>query len=952
MRELNLPTNRDWTTPYKQDLAEKTISETSTLQEIARYLYVDPEEPDPHQLLMLAIEKVNKAVLNSLIHNLNFNIDINQRDAKGRTALTQAVKAGNREIVEYLLEIEGIDVNAPGEDGDYPITWAIRNNNDWVRSGLVFGRPCKPPLISLLLEKEELNVERIESDGQSPFLLALNCEYFLRLEDFLKDLLDSAKFNPNILDGNLRSPPSLAAEKSASTVVTALLKSPKVEACSQDKDGRTPLVWSILGNRVENMELLLKRDDSGVNTPDIEGRTPLSYASEKCNLGMVKALLHKCGENADQPDRDGRTPLSWAFQREPAIDPIFVPKKPASWAPQTTSRGFGTTPKSQNEEIVEYLINTGHADPHFKDNNKRTPFSWAVTTNNLDTVKYLVQHPEVDVNDPDKDRRTPLSWSAEQGYIRVVEYLLSIDDIDVNIEDNKNQSPIFWATQTKNVRMIKLFREKDVKALHTMVTKRDDVEKVKLLLEAGYDASRVDANGRTPLHRAVATGNLESAKLLIHKCPQSVNEKDEDDQTPLQLPVKFSRHMLQLLVESSAVTDEIEQHTWFNGNDGDLHDIVCLSHIGNNQYLQFMSTDRFSAEFPQHRRLIEPGMRLFISKDSPPLWASTSHFGFNGFNPDTNDARLHVKVQSYGPPQNGSAEILVGMATSFPGLLLQCLGSPKSSVMEQVISGVAIQRLRSTNNSEDGPGSFFSTLPKSIIPRDVVDFILQFIDTLEKRWDQLLKAVEDYPRSFQGFDHDHSPHDVSESDPLTDSQWSEIIAKELRNQLTDTERIDKLLKGFKKLNQIRRILKSHVESAQTVLDDYYKHKVKGKGHEQVLNAIMRLERQGNLVIDRSEQSLRDLLNFVYVRVSIDEARRSTDIARSMRHLSWMTFMFLPIMCASGLFGMNVNILKDDPDWRWFALTAGVLVSMTMGIWFFLSRNLDDEKVLRHRPGRL
>jgi hypothetical protein len=140
---------------------------------------------------------------------------------------------------------------------------------------------------------------------------------------------------------------------------------------------------------------------------------------------------------------------------------------------------------------------------------------------------------------------------------------------------------------------------------------------------------------------------------------------------------------------------------------------------------------------------------------------------------------------------------------------------------------------------------------------------------------------------------------------LTDSQWSETIAKEPRNQLTDTERIDKLLKGFKKLNQIRRILKSHVESAQTLLDDYYKHKVKGKGHEQVLNAIMRLERQGNLVIDRSEQSLRDLLNFVflndshtkinlanslqvYVRVSIDEARRSTDIARSMRHLSWMT----------------------------------------------------------------
>ncbi|EMT69689.1 hypothetical protein FOC4_g10000965 [Fusarium odoratissimum] len=277
------------------------------------------------------------------------------------------------------------------------------------------------------------------------------------------------------------------------------------------------------------MKLLLEEDDSGVTTPDIEGRTLLSYASEKCNLGMVKSLLYKCSGNADQPDRNGRTPLSWAVQRKPATVPVSFRTNSTFSHLSTTSRGIRTTPESQNKEIVEYLINTGHADPHFKDNNKRTPFSWAVETENLDTIKYLADHPKVDINDPDKDRRTPLSWSAGQGPITVVEYLLSIDSIDVMLKGNQGKSPIFWATRPNNKRMIELFRKRGIKALHTMVTKRDDLEKVKLLLEAGYDASRVDAQGCTPMRRAVKAGNLESAKLLIHECPQSVNEKDMDD---------------------------------------------------------------------------------------------------------------------------------------------------------------------------------------------------------------------------------------------------------------------------------------------------------------------------------------------------------------------------------------------------------------------------------------
>ncbi|KAF9777534.1 hypothetical protein IL306_004394 [Fusarium sp. DS 682] len=663
MAKFNSQENWGKTDWYNQNMTRQDISATSTLQEIACYLGIDSEQSDPHQLLMLAIEKVDKTAVKLIVDN--FNVNINQRDVEGRTALTQAVKAGNKEIVDRLLEIEGIDVNAPGEDditplwhslrkyvsidflqhhvirehrmiiaaliqkadvntpndnGDYPITWAIRHDIDWVCMNAYVSSQLREPLIPSFLKKDDLDAEAIESHGQSPFLEAVNCQSHSRLDGLLQDLLDSGKFNVNILDEDSRSPLSFAAEKCSSEGIKVLLESSKVEVGSRDKDGRTALIWSIIGNKSANTELLLTNDNSGVDTPDKDGRTPLSWASEKGSLLMVESLLEKPGVNVDKPDHTGLTPLSWAVRRRRApvqVTPLFGEtnsvwgqKKPVFGSLQNTLGGIGTCPESSNEEIVKSLINIGGANPHFKDNNKRTLLSWAVTTKKLGIVKYLVQHPEVDINDPDKDGRTPLSWSAEQEDAEVVRYLLSIDGINVNIEDKENRSPLFWATRPNNAPMIKLFLEKDTEALHTMATKGADVEKLKLLLEAGYVASKLDHRGRTLLHCAVLGKNSGAAKLFIQEYPNSVNEKDKNGITPLQLAVKLSPDMLQLLVESRAVTDEIEQYKWFNGHDGYRQSIVCLSRKGENQSLQFMSQNQFLADFGQYARPIGPGMRL------------------------------------------------------------------------------------------------------------------------------------------------------------------------------------------------------------------------------------------------------------------------------------------------------------------------------------------------------
>jgi p-aminobenzoyl-glutamate transporter AbgT len=38
------------------------------------------------------------------------------------------------------------------------------------------------------------------------------------------------------------------------------------------------------------------------------------------------------------------------------------------------------------------------------------------------------------------------------------------------------------------------------------------------------------------------------------------------------------------------------------------------------------------------------------------------------------------------------------------------------------------------------------------------------------------------------------------------------------------------------------------------------------------------------------------------------------------------------MFSSSLFGMNINLLKDNPDWRWFLPIAVTLILMAFGLW--------------------
>ncbi|KAK6343741.1 hypothetical protein TWF730_011330 [Orbilia blumenaviensis] len=82
-----------------------------------------------------------------------------------------------------------------------------------------------------------------------------------------------------------------------------------------------------------------------------------------------------------------------------------------------------------------------------------------------------------------------------------------------------------------------------------------------------------------------------------------------------------------------------------------------------------------------------------------------------------------------------------------------------------------------------------------------------------------------------------------------------------------------------------------------------------------------------------EVDLRSQMQLLFNLISIDEAYRSREQNTSLKRLSWITFIFLPMLFMSSLFGMNVNLLADNPEWWWYLVWTIPCLALVMIFWF-------------------
>ncbi|KAK4243222.1 hypothetical protein C7999DRAFT_18406 [Corynascus novoguineensis] len=108
-------------------------------------------------------------------------------------------------------------------------------------------------------------------------------------------------------------------------------------------------------------------------------------------------------------------------------------------------------------------------------------------------------------------------------------------------------------------------------------------------------------------------------------------------------------------------------------------------------------------------------------------------------------------------------------------------------------------------------------------------------------------------------------------------------------------------------------------------------------------SIRNLEREYVNGLKTLSDTSRDLIQLEFNLASIAEAQKSRSTNLSMKRLSWITFVFLPLMFIASLFGMNVDVLASNPAWWIYVPFAIGTMLLTLVVWLcFKYSDLEDK----------
>ncbi|KAH8148521.1 uncharacterized protein LAJ45_07624 [Morchella importuna] len=96
--------------------------------------------------------------------------------------------------------------------------------------------------------------------------------------------------------------------------------------------------------------------------------------------------------------------------------------------------------------------------------------------------------------------------------------------------------------------------------------------------------------------------------------------------------------------------------------------------------------------------------------------------------------------------------------------------------------------------------------------------------------------------------------------------------------------------------------------------------------------IMEFDEIYKAALSELDRESKEMIELEFNLVSIYEARRSIEMSESMKRLSWITFIFLPLMFITSFFGMNVDILAKDPSWHLYFFVSIPFLAIVIAIW--------------------
>ncbi|KAL3268833.1 hypothetical protein HHI36_007925 [Cryptolaemus montrouzieri] len=335
----------------------------------------------------------------------NKQVQIEDRDENGTTALIYAAQKGRFNFVQELLKY-GAEPN-------------VEDNDNWTAL-LCACKEGYADIVSELLD-HNADIEHRDMGGWTPLMWAT----YKGKTDVVQILLDrGSEVNAH---GNYHISSLLWAAGRGYTRICRLLIDKGAKVNVGDKYGTTALVWASRKGHLDIVDMLL-RAGANVDTAGMYSWTPLLVATQGNHVDVVNSLL-EFKPNVNALDKDGCSALTIACKE-----------------------GF--------YEIATALMAAG-CYINIQDRSGDTNLIHAVKGGHRGVVEALLKK-YADVDIAGKDRKSAIYIAVEKGNYNIVKLLLSANP-DLELATKDGDTPLLKAVRARNAEIVQMLLDKKAK---------------------------------------------------------------------------------------------------------------------------------------------------------------------------------------------------------------------------------------------------------------------------------------------------------------------------------------------------------------------------------------------------------------------------------------------------------------------------------------------------------